>query len=190
VIKLLGRFFLKIIGWKVAGDFPYHIKKKIILAAPHTSNWDFPIGILIRTQLAVPIKFIGKASLFKPPFGWIFRWLGGIPVDRTKSTNFVDATVTQINSFDELTILISGEGSRRKVDRFKTGFYYMAHLAQIPIIPMLLDADNKEFRFLDPYYPTGNADVEIKELENMFKGIKGIKEENSFYPNRLESESK
>ena len=178
--KLIGKLLLNLIGWKLAGNYPYELDKKIIVAAPHTSNWDFPIGILIRTQIGEPIKFIGKAPLFKPPLGWIFSWLGGIPVDRTKSTNFVDATVKKINSEKILTILISGEGSRKKVEKFKTGFYHMANLAKVPIIPMVVDGIKKEFRFEAPFYPTGNANKEIPLLEKIFEGIAGVKRENSF----------
>lgn len=178
--KIIGKLILKLIGWKVAGNYPYNLDKKIILAAPHTSNWDFPIGILIRTQIAEPIKFIGKSSLFKPPHGWLFSWLGGIPVDRSKSTNFVDATVKKINSKKVLTILISAEGSRRKVEKFKTGFYHMAYLAKVPIIPMIVDGIKKEFRFEEPIYPTGDAAIEIPLIEKIFEGITGVKKENSF----------
>ncbi len=180
VTKKLGKFLLKLTGWKLTGTYPYEIDKKIILAAPHTSNWDFPIGILIRTQIDEPIKFIGKSSLFKPPHGWLFSWLGGIPVDRSKSNNFVDATVQKINATDKLTILISGEGSRKKVDKFKTGFYHMANLSKIPIIPMVLDGIKKEFRFEAPFYPSGDAAKEIPQLEKIFEGVSGIKKDKSF----------
>lgn len=178
--KQLGKFILKLIGWKITGSYPYEIDKKIILAAPHTSNWDFPIGILIRTQIGEPIKFIGKSALFKPPHGWLFSWLGGIPVDRTKSNNFVDATVQKIKETEKLTILISGEGSRKRVDKFKTGFYHMAHLSKVPIIPLILDGTKKEFRFEAPFYPTGDAAKEIPMIEKIFEGVSGIRKAKSF----------
>ena len=180
VSKIIGRIILNLIGWKLAGNYPYEIDKKIILAAPHTSNWDFPIGVLMRTQIAEPIKFIGKASLFKAPHGWLFSWLGGIPVDRSRNTNFVDATVHKINSEKVLTILIAGEGSRKRVEKFKTGFYHMAYLSKVPIIPLVVDGTKKEFRFEAPFYPTGDAAKEIPLLEKIFEGISGVRKSKSF----------
>lgn len=171
---------LKIIGWKTTGDYPRHIKKKILAAAPHTSNWDFPLGVMVRGTLNDDVKYIGKASLFKPPIGWIMKALGGVPVDRSKSNNFVQGVVDLFQGRNELSILFAPEGTRKKVEKFKTGFYHIARLANIPILPVVLDYDKKEFRFEPLYYPTSNIEADIENIEKIFKGVKGYNKKRSF----------
>lgn len=181
MLAAISRLIYKVIGWKcITSNYPYHIKKKILIAAPHTSNWDFPIGILARTILKDKIKYIGKASLFKPPLGWIMYPLGGIPVKRTKTTNFVRAIVNEYEEREELTIVIAPEGQRKKTNHFKTGFYFIAKNAGVAIIPTIFDWKNKEVRFLDPVYPGEDTKKEIAEIEDMFRGVIGKVPEDSF----------
>jgi len=181
---------LKIIGWKITGPFPRDVKKKILVAAPHTSNWDFPIGICIRGILRDKIKYVGKASLFKPPFGWLLKKMGGVPVDRSKSNNFVEAVTQLFNEREELSILFAAEGKRKKVDKFKTGFYYIAQKANIPIVPTILDYDKKEFRFEKMIWPSDDAEADIEKIENIFKGIRGYHADYSFHYTGSESKTK
>ncbi len=171
--KGLAQLIFKIIGWKVVGDYPLHIKKKMIIVAPHTSNWDFPIGILVRAIFEDTINFVGKKSLFKPPLGWLMSALGGIAIDRSKSTNFVKSVVDEYDKRDSLTIQIAPEGTRNKVDRFKTGYYYIAKKANIPVLPIAFDWANKLVVVLDCYYPTEDAQSDLKKIENLFKPYKG-----------------
>lgn len=178
---LISKFLLKLIGWKVTGHYPRDIKKKILVAAPHTSNWDFPLGILIRGAIRDKVKYVGKASLFKPPLGWILGPMGGIPVDRSKSNNFVDAVVDTFNKRDTLAILFPAEGKRKKVEKFKTGFYYIAKKANIPMIPTVLDFAKKEFRFEEIVWATDDAIADIKKIEDLFKGIRGYNPKYSFH---------
>lgn len=182
---------LDLIGWKLTliGDYPYEYKRKVMVAGPHTSNWDFPLGILIRTQLREPVMYVGKAALFKPPFGWLFYKLGGIPVDRSKSTNFVQQVTEFISKKERATVLLAGEGKRKRVDKFKTGFYYIAQTAQIPILPVILDYDTKEFRIGPLVHPTDDDEADIQYIESLFKGVRGKIKEYSFYPDHSESES-
>jgi len=170
---LFSKLVLKLIGWKVVGNYPNHIKKKILVAAPHTSNWDFPLGIMVRSVIKDKVKYVGKASLFKPPLGWILGPLGGIPVDRSKSNNFVEAVVDEFNKREELSVLFAAEGSRKKVERFKTGFYHVARLAEIPMLPTVLDYKNKEFKFLDLVWATGDTKADLEKIENLFRGVQG-----------------
>jgi len=181
MFRYLAILIYKIIGWKCKNEnYPYHIKKKILIAAPHTSNWDFPIGVMARSILNDKIKYIGKESLFKPPLGWIMYPLGGIPVKRSKATSFVRAIVNEYLEREELAIVIAPEGQRKKVDHFKTGFYYIAKAANIPIIPTVFDWEKKEVRFLDPIYTTEDSKADIKKIEDMFRGIKGKVPKDSF----------
>ena len=142
-------------GWKATGSIPEDLKKFVVVAAPHTSAWDFPLGVLARSAMGRDIKFIGKKSLFRPPFGWIMRKLGGYPVDRKKSQNFVDSIVAVYDAHEEFAIALAPEGTRKKVNRFRTGFYYIAKGAGIPIILVRFDYDRKVIEFHpEPFWPT------------------------------------
>lgn len=178
---MLCKIILKLIGWRVVGDFKPEIKKKLLAAGPHTSNWDFPLGLLVRCSIKQKIQYVGKASLFKPPLGWLIKRMGGIPVERSKSNNFVNAVVNEYNEREKLAILLAPEGTRKKVTKFKTGFYHIARLAKIPILPAVLDFEVKEFRFLPLFWPTDDIEKDLAELENLFKGIKGFHAKNSFH---------
>jgi 1-acyl-sn-glycerol-3-phosphate acyltransferase len=172
---------MKLIGWKIVGDHYPEVSKRILIAGPHTSNWDFPLGIMVRSIIRDDIKYVGKSSLFKPPLGWIMRKLGGIGVDRTKSNNFVEAVVNEFNNHKKLAILFAPEGSRKKVDKFKTGFYHIARLAEVPILPAVLDFKTKEFKFLPLYNVTEDVEKEMAFLENIYRGVEGYNPKNGFY---------
>ena len=171
--KAFCSFMLRILGWKITGDYPFHIKKCIFVVIPHTSNWDFPLGLLIRGSLAQNITFFAKNSLFKFPFGGLFRWLGGIPVDRSKSTNFVDAVIHMYNDREELMTVISPEGTRSKVETLKSGFYYIAKGAKIPIILCKFDYGNHEVHFGKPFYTTEDKEADFQYIRDYFKDVKG-----------------
>lgn len=180
MLSAIARFILKILGWKIIGDHRDDIKKKLLIAAPHTSNWDFPLGVLVRTAINSPIKYIGKPSLFKPPLSWVMYPLGGIPVIEHKNQSFVENVIDMYNSTDELSVLIAPEGQRKKTTKFKTGFYYIANGSKIPILPVVIDFANKEFKFLDLVYTHGNAQEEIPAIEELFRGITGYRKSDSF----------
>ena len=165
--------FHSILGWKFDGDFPKRPKKYVLIAAPHTSWVDFPIAILARMSSGVMINFIGKASLFKGPFGFLFRALGGTPVDRSKSNNLVDAIVAMFNSKDSFKLGLSPEGTRQKVSEWKTGFYYIAKGAKVPIVMATLDFENKTIKISEPYYLTENKEKDFEFFRAFYHNIKG-----------------
>ncbi|WP_298262568.1 1-acyl-sn-glycerol-3-phosphate acyltransferase [uncultured Lutibacter sp.] len=173
-MKLLARFILfKILKWKIIGSFPKELKKYVIIAAPHTHWIDFPLGILVKWAEAAPINYIGKASLFKPPFGFIFRWLGGAPVNRSKSTNKVQAIVDVFNKNEKFILALSPEGTRKKVEKWKTGFYYIAKGANVPIVMATLDFKNKQVKISDPYYLTNDMEKDFDLFYTYFKEVEG-----------------
>lgn len=180
MIAFLARIVFKIIGWKITGNYDNTIDKKILIVAPHTSNWDFPLGLLARAIIKDRIQFVGKSSLFKPLYGWFMKWIGGIPVDRSKSTNFVRSVAEEYKKRDKMTIVIAPEGTRRKVEKFKTGFYFIAKLAKIPIIMIKFDYGNKEINFAEPFWPSGDEKADLIAIQNHFKGVKGRVHSNSF----------
>lgn len=173
-MKFISSFILfKILGWKIEGAFPTDLKKYLIIVAPHTHWHDFFLGLLIRSATGLKANFIGKATLFKPPFGFIFRSLGGAPVDRSKSTNKVDAIVSLFNSKDDFVLSLSPEGTRKKVDVWKTGFYYIAKGAVVPIVRVIFDFEHKVVTIALPFYTTKNKENDFKELRSLYEGIKG-----------------
>ncbi|MGB5362212.1 MAG: 1-acyl-sn-glycerol-3-phosphate acyltransferase [Aureibaculum sp.] len=159
-------------GWKIINDFP-KLDKFLIIAAPHTSWQDFPIALLAKYATSLKANYIGKDSLFKPPFGFIFRWLGGAPVNRSKNTNLVQAIVDIYNSKDRFVLGMSPEGTRQKVDQWKTGFYYIAKGAKIPIVMATIDFGNKQLKISEPYYVTDDMESDFKHFHSYFEGVKG-----------------
>ena len=170
--KLSKFIFTRILGWKLVGDFPKHLKKHVVIAAPHTSWKDLPIAILARNSSGEKVNFIGKNSLFKGPFGFIFRSLGGTPVDRSQSSNMVDAIVQIFENKKEFRLGISPEGTRKKVAAWKTGFYYIAKGAKVPIVMATLDFENKQIKFSEPYDTTNDKEKDFKHFHAFFKGVK------------------
>lgn len=178
-MKLFSRFILyTILGWKAVGVFPKDLKKYIVIGAPHTHWLDFPLGVFLKFAEGVPANYIGKASLFKPPYGFIFRWLGGTPIDRTTSTNKVDAIVEIFNNNENFILALSPEGTRKKVAKWKTGFYYIAKGANVPIVMITFNFKDKEVKVSDPYYLTENMEKDFNFFHKYYKGVVGKVPEN------------
>jgi 1-acyl-sn-glycerol-3-phosphate acyltransferase len=167
---------LKLMGWKTVpvGPFPVEVRKYVMIVAPHTSGWDFIISVLYRSTLRLErARYLGKKELFRPPFGFIFRWLGGTPVDRSSSHNMVDEVVKMFNRKDEFAIALSPEGTRQKVDRLRTGFYNIAKNAGVPIIMVGLDFRNKQVHFSEPLVATDNQQADFEKIIDFFAPIDG-----------------
>lgn len=170
----ISKFILhKMWGFKVIGNYSFDHPKKVVIAAPHTSAWDFPVGVLLRSSLQADINYVGKSSLFKPPFGWFFRWTGGVPVDRSKNNNFVDSIVEIYKKRSHFNLTLAPEGTRKKVEKLKTGFYYIAEKAKVPIQMCAFDFENKELRWSKPFYTSGEIEKDMKFVEAFFRGVKG-----------------
>lgn len=172
--------FYKLMGWKIRGDFDRKIKKSVVIVIPHTSWHDFYIGVFTRRILKVQINFVGKKELFKWPFGAYFRWMGGVPLDRTSGQNKVEAIAQIFKNKEEFRLSIAPEGTRKKVSVWKTGYYYIAMAAEVPIICVAFDYENKEVIIHDAFYPTGDIESDSKKLRTVFKGVIGKKKEYSF----------
>ncbi|MCK0156910.1 1-acyl-sn-glycerol-3-phosphate acyltransferase [Cellulophaga sp. F20128] len=164
--------YYKIMGWKLDGFFP-KIDKCVVIIAPHTSNLDFLLGLLIRKVLNEEFNFIGKKALFKWPYGWYFRWQGGMPIDRTKSNNFVSACAALIKSTPKIHLTLAPEGTRSKVAKWKTGFYYIAKEAEVPIVMVAFDYGTKSIKFSNPVFPTEDIEADFKVYAAFYKDIKG-----------------
>lgn len=176
MFRMLARLLLKLMGWKTVpvGPFPVQAAKYVMIVAPHTSGWDFVVGVLYRSALGLEkARYLGKKELFKPPFGFLFRWLGGTPVDRGSSHNMVDEVVKMFNRDDEFAIALSPEGTRQRVDRLRTGFYNIAKNAGVPIIMVGLDFRNKQVHFSEPLVVTDNQLGDFEKIIEFFGPIEG-----------------
>jgi 1-acyl-sn-glycerol-3-phosphate acyltransferase len=167
--RKVGRTILWVMGWKFEGSFPDD-RKCILIVAPHTSNWDFVIGIAVMFAVGFRGRWLGKHTIFRKPFGTYMKWMGGIPVDRTKPGNVVDQVISEIESSESIVLGMSPEGTRKKVERWKTGFYRIARGANIPIVPVTLDYSKKKIRFMASLLPTGDLESDISFLQGLFKG--------------------
>ena len=173
-MKRFASFILfSILGWKMDTNFPINIKKYVVIAAPHTSWVDFPIAILSRMSSGIMINYIGKDSLFRAPFGFFFRALGGTPVDRSKKNKLVDAIIDIFNSKTEFRLALSPEGTRKKVERWKTGFYFIAKGANVPIVMVTLDFGNKQIKISEPYHTTDDMDRDFQVFSSFYENVKG-----------------
>ncbi|TAH39100.1 MAG: acyltransferase [Bacteroidetes bacterium] len=168
-MRFIFKTVFKILGWKISGDVPRNINKYIIIVAPHTSNWDFPIGVAVRSIMRFKSNFLGKKELFESPLGWLFKKLGGFPVDRSKSSNMVDEVVEIIKREQNFVVAITPEGTRKNVKRWKTGFYFIASKAGIPIVMAGIDYKRKTVFFEKPFYPSGDLEKDAGIMQEFFK---------------------
>lgn len=171
--------YFKLLGWKLVGTFP-EVDKCVVIVVPHTHWIDFFLGLVVRKVVNKEINYIGKKSLFKPPFGWFFRWTGGTPVDRTKNNNLVDAIVHVFNSREVFRLALAPEGTRQKVDQLKTGFYFIAKKAEVPIVMVAFDFGKKQVKISEPYYVTDDMEKDFQVVHIFFKDVKGKVPELSF----------
>ena len=163
---------LRLAGWKLKGQ-PPNARKFVIIAYPHTSNWDFPLGLAACIVFRIKVYWLGKHSLFKGPAGPLMRWLGGIPIDRSKSHDFVQQSIDAFGQSDEIVMALAPEGTRSPVEKWKTGFYHIATGANVPIVPGYLDYAKKEAGFLESFYPGGDIDKDIPAIKAVYGTIQG-----------------
>ena len=171
--KIREYIFYNVLKWKIVGDTNF-AKKCIIIAAPHTHWSDFFIAIFARSLFDNKnVYFIGKKELFTFPLKYFMNWLGGMPVNRNSNSNSVDLIADLFNQNESFILALSPEGTRKKVSSWKTGFYYIAKKANVPIYSVALDFENKQIKVFNPFIITGNIDNDITFLRSLFKGING-----------------
>ncbi|CCK76912.1 Phospholipid/glycerol acyltransferase [Oleispira antarctica RB-8] len=179
VLKTLLRWvsiiILKILGWKTEGEIPRDLKKCVMIAAPHTSNWDLPFTLMTAFALNAKVYWMGKEQIFKPPYRGLMMWMGGIPVDRSQSTNMVQASIDAIQGNDQLFLIVPPEGTRSKVTYWKTGFYHIAQGAGVPILMGFLDFKRKASGIAGTYVTTGDIEVDMNYIKSIYAPISGKK---------------
>jgi 1-acyl-sn-glycerol-3-phosphate acyltransferase len=171
-MRTLGRLTLRAMDWRVDGEIP-NVPKLVIIAAPHTSNWDFVVGIAAKFGMGLGVFWLGKDALFRFPLGVLMRRFGGIPVDRTTSNDVVGGIVQEFSRRDRLMLAIAPEGTRKRVERWRTGFYHIAHGARVPILPVALNWSERAIQIGAPFTTTGDVDTDMRELQRRFSGVGG-----------------
>ena len=165
---------LRALRWRIDGEIP-NLPKFVLIVAPHTSNWDFVIGIAARSALGIRVLFLGKDSLFRFPFGTAMRALGGVPVDRSASHDVVHAIVAEFTRRDRMILGVAPEGTRKRVERWRTGFYHIARGAGVPILPVALNYGARAVQIGALFTTTGDRDRDVAELRQRFAGVNGKK---------------
>jgi 1-acyl-sn-glycerol-3-phosphate acyltransferase len=170
--QFLARSVLRAISWKLDVTLPTN-QKYVIIGAPHTSNMDFIFMLLLKYATGLKLHWIGKHTLFNAPFGGLMRRLGGIPVDRRSKNNFVDKVVNQINQQDEIVVAVAPEGTRSKSKYWRTGFYYIALGASIPIALGFIDYKDKIVGIGPSFYPTGDIQADFDKIKMFYASKTG-----------------
>ena len=174
LLRGLSLAWLKLAGWTVQGALPADARKSVFIAAPHTSNWDLPYTLFAAFALRLTPYWMGKASIFKFPFGGLMRWLGGIPVDRSKSNNLVAASAAALQAADgPVQLIVPPEGTRSKTIYWKTGFYWIAVTARLPIVMAYMDYPRKLVGLGPLFTPTGNVEADMAEIKRYYAQYKG-----------------
>ena len=174
VLRTFSMAFLKLTGWKIVGQLPADARKSVFIAAPHTSNWDLPYTLMVAFALRLNIYWMGKAQIFRWPFGPLMRWLGGVAVQREQANNLVAASVQALQTSDgPVQLVVPPEGTRSKVRYWKTGFYYIALGAQVPIVMSFMDYGNKVSGLGPAFVPTGDIEADMVAIKAFYAPFKG-----------------
>ena len=168
----ISNLILFIAGWKADGKSP-DVPKCVIIAAPHTSNWDLPLALFFAFHFGIKIHWLGKDSLFKTPFEGFFKWLGGIPINRSQKNQAVQQSIKHFDHFSELCLMVPPSGTRSSVTKWKTGFYYIADGAKVPIVMGYLDYKRKVGGLGPLFFTTGDYQKDIKEIKSFYSNIQG-----------------
>lgn len=170
----MAKSIMRLAGWRIEGGLP-NLPKFVLIGAPHTSNWDFVLFLGVIFSLRANVKFMGKAELFRPPYGWFFYYCGGVPVDRKKSTGLVDQMVQAFRAAERFILVIAPEGTRHQVTEWKRGFYHIAKGAGIPIVMAQVDGKHKTVRMGQLFQPTEDIEADMQAIKSAFDGVGGIK---------------
>ncbi|MGI9407811.1 MAG: lysophospholipid acyltransferase family protein [Hyphomicrobiaceae bacterium] len=169
-MRFVAMSLLKLAGWRIAGHLPPD-HKMVVVGGPHTSNWDFVLLLFCTLHFRVRTNWMGKDALFRPPFGWLMRRLGGISIDRSKPTDTVTQVIEYFDARDDLILVITPEGTRGKVKKWKSGFYWIAHGANVPIMVFYADYGRKICGVGPVVVPSGDYDADVADLQAFMKTI-------------------
>jgi 1-acyl-sn-glycerol-3-phosphate acyltransferase len=172
MLPRLSMWILNRLGWTVSAKLP-DLNKFVLIAAPHTSNWDFVLGIMAAKAIKLEPHWIGKHTIFRWPFGWFFRAIGGIPVRRGEGKNYIAQLAELFEHSDRLVLGLAPEGTRSKTDHWKTGFHYIARAANVPIVAAFLDYAHKEIGLGEILYPSDDIEADFARIREIYKDRRG-----------------
>ena len=175
--RWVGRTVLRLAGWGFENDFT-NVGKAVAIVAPHTSNWDFPVGVFVMLALGLRASYLGKHTLFRGPLRSVMLWLGGIPVDRSRPHGVVGEVVARFKAADRLLLVVAPEGTRNKVPDWKSGFYHIAEAGGVGIMPIWFDYSRKLIGFGEVKMPSGNYEADLLELKAHFRREMAQRPEN------------
>ncbi len=164
----LAVFAMRLTGWRFEGTLPDRAKF-VMIVAPHTSNWDFLVGVMAMFALGIRGTFLGKHTLFAWPFGIAMRWLGGVPVNRSSAHDVVRQTIEYFEQRDQMILALSPEGTRKKLPAWRTGFYHVARGAGVPIVPVAFDFPNGVITLFPEFHTTGDQAADFTALAAHFE---------------------
>jgi 1-acyl-sn-glycerol-3-phosphate acyltransferase len=168
----LARWVLGLFGWKVEGALPEE-PRFVLIVGPHTSNTDFYLGVLAKIAIGIGASWLGKHTIFVFPMGGILRWFGGEPVDRSANQGIVEAAIERFRTRPQWVLAMAPEGTRRRVEQWKTGFYRIAIGAGVPILPVTFDYSRRVVDMGTLYWPTGDETIDMRELRSRYKSSMG-----------------
>ena len=174
----LARWILRLFGWEVEDRLP-DTPRYVTIGAPHTSNWDFPVAILTMWAIGLDGRWVGKHTLFRPPFGWIMRKLGGVPLNRDTTQDFVSQMVERFRELDEFVLVIAPEGTRSHTPHWRTGFYWIAHGAGVPIALGFLDYARKRAGVAEVFVPSGDLESDFETIRAFYADKTGKRPEKT-----------
>jgi len=178
ILRKIGRFGINISGWTIKGQVPDE-ERIVIIAAPHTSNWDFILAMLAIFGLNIKLRWLGKHSIFKLGFKNFFEWLGGIPVYRDNPSTLIENVVDIVKKEKSIVIAMTPEGTRKKVKRWKTGFLRIAKQTQSKILLISIDAPSKSIEIGKIFNPTGNNEKDLEFIQKYYSSFRGINPQKS-----------
>ena len=172
--RRFGEGVLSLLGWRIDGGIP-PVKKAVIIVAPHTSNWDFVVGIAAKFALRLGASWLGKDSLFRWPFGVVFRHWGGIPVDRSTPQAMVSQVVARFDAHEQFVVGLAPEGTRKARGHWRSGFWYIAKGAGVPILPVAFDYPSKSIRIAELFWVGDDVEADVAKLKAWYSAFTGRK---------------
>ena len=166
MLNRFGGLVLRLIRWRMVGELP--ARKCVIIGAPHTSNWDFPLALLAFWTLPIPARWVAKHTIFRWPVAGLLKRLGGIPLDRTATRDFVRQVIEWFEREDELSLVIAPEGTRSHRDYWRSGFYWIAHGAGVPIVLGFVDYANRVGGLGDSFIPSGDIEADMERIRSFY----------------------
>jgi 1-acyl-sn-glycerol-3-phosphate acyltransferase len=169
-LSAIGKLYYKLSGWRLEGDMP-DIAKSVITVAPHTSNWDFIVFLMGSFVLGIRGQWLGKDAIFIGPLGWLWRKLGGIALDRSSSHNLIEQAAAAFDKSTAMALVLAPEGTRKKTDHWKSGFYYIALRANVPILLAYADYKRKCAGIGPMVWPTGDVEADLAKIRAFYADI-------------------